>query len=61
MHSTYFEKENTLVLHLSDKPISREVSQDWRTHFSYSKDGTLVEIVILDAKDIIPTEMIKAA
>jgi len=25
----------------SDKPISREVSQDWDTYISYAADGTL--------------------
>ncbi|MDP2827751.1 MAG: DUF2283 domain-containing protein [Sulfuricellaceae bacterium] len=38
-----------LVLHLSDKPIVREVSQDWNTHVSYAADGTAVEVVLLDA------------
>lgn len=30
MHATYFDEDDTLVLRLSDKPIVREVSQDWR-------------------------------
>ena len=51
MLTTYFEQEDTLVIHLSDKPIVREVSQDWHTHISYAADGTTVELVILDARE----------
>ena len=63
MKITYFDEEDTLVLHLSDKPIAKEVSQDWNTHISYAADGTAVEIVILEAKakGLLPAEMIKAA
>lgn len=63
MNITYFDEEDTLVLHLSDKPIVKEVSQDWNTHISYAADGTAVEIVILEAKanGMLPAVMIKAA
>jgi len=50
MHTTYFGDDDILILHLSDKPIVREVSQDWNTHISYAADGTAVEVVLLDAK-----------
>ena len=50
MRTTYYDEDDILVLHLSDKPVSREVSQDWNTHISYAEDGTTVEIVLLDAK-----------
>lgn len=49
MKTTYYEDEDTLVIRLSDKPIVREVSQDWHTHVSYAADGSLVETVILEA------------
>lgn len=49
MRTTYDEADDILVLHLSDKPIAKEMSQDWNTHVSYAEDGTLVEIVIIDA------------
>ena len=49
MKTTYDETEDILVLHLSDKKITKEVSQDWNTHISYADDGSIVEIVILDA------------
>jgi len=63
MNTTYFDKDDTLVLHLSDKPITKEVSQDWNTHISYAADGSAVEIVILEAKahGMIPAMMIEAA
>ena len=49
MKMTYYEADDILVIRLSDKPIAREVSQDWHTHISYAEDGTAVEIVMLDA------------
>jgi hypothetical protein len=52
MRTTYFDEDDILVLRLSDKPIVREVSQDWNTHVSYAEDGTAVEIVVLDAAAI---------
>ena len=52
MRTTYYDEDDILVIHLSDKPIVREVSQDWNTHVSYAADGTAVEIVVLDAAAI---------
>lgn len=49
MKTTYFEDDDILVVRLSDKPIVREVSQDWHTHVSYAADGSVVETVILEA------------
>ena len=45
------------------KPIVREVSQGWHTHIGYAEDGTIVEIVVLDAKkeELLPLEFRKAA
>ena len=50
MKTIYYDDDDILVLHLSDKPIVREVSQDWHTHVSYAEDGTTVEVVVLDAR-----------
>ncbi|RFO97754.1 hypothetical protein DIC66_07880 [Rhodoferax lacus] len=50
MNSIYFEKDDILQIRVSDKPLVREDSQDWHTHISYAEDGTIVEIVLLDAK-----------
>lgn len=49
MKMTYYDEDDTLVIRLSDKPVVREVSQDWNTHVAYAADGTVVETVILDA------------
>jgi hypothetical protein len=53
MKTTYFDDDDTFVIHLSDKLITRGVSQDWNTHISYAEDGTTVEIVILEAKVVL--------
>ncbi|WP_029891683.1 DUF2283 domain-containing protein [Polycyclovorans algicola] len=50
MKITYDEVDDIMVLRMSDKAITREVSQDWSTHLSFAADGTLVEVVILDAR-----------
>ena len=52
MKITYFDDDDTLVIRLSDKPIVREVSQDWNTHISYAADGSVVETVVLEAAGI---------
>jgi len=49
MRTTYDEADDILVLHLCEKPIIKEVSQDWNTHISYAEDGSIVEVVILEA------------
>jgi len=51
MRTVYDESEDILTIHLSDKAIVKEVSQDWNTHISYAEDGSIVEIVVIDAKD----------
>lgn len=63
MKSIYFENDDILQIRISDKPIAREVSQDWHTNISYAEDGTIVEIVLLDAKKegLLPLEFRKAA
>lgn len=50
MRTTYYEADDILVVHVSDKPIAREISQDWNTNISFAEDGTVVEIVLLDAR-----------
>ena len=63
MKSTYFENDDILQIRVSDKPITREVSQDWHTNISYAEDNSIVEIVLLDAKKegLLPLEFRKAA
>lgn len=63
MKATYFEDDDILQIRVSDKPIVREVSQGWNTNVSYAEDGSIVEIVLLDAKKegLMPVELKKAA
>ncbi len=67
MKSIYFENDDILQIHLlrdgKDKPIMREVSQGWHTHIGYAEAGTIVKIVLLDAKKegLLPLECRKAA
>lgn len=49
MRTIYHEADDILVIQLTDKNIVRETSQDWNTHISYAEDGTIVEVVILEA------------
>lgn len=46
MHTTYFAEDDILA----DKPITREVSQNWNTHVSYAEDGSAVKVVLLEAR-----------
>ena len=61
--SIYFENDDILQIRVSEKQIVREVSQDWHTNISYAEDGSIVEIVLLDAKKegLLPLEYRKAA
>ncbi|PJK07960.1 hypothetical protein CO610_07290 [Lysobacteraceae bacterium NML95-0200] len=49
MRTSYDAEDDILVLRMSDKPIVRETSQDWNTCISYAADGTVVEVVVLEA------------
>ena len=46
----YRVDEDLFRIRLSNKQIVREASLDWRSHISYAADGSIVEIVFLDAK-----------
>ena len=46
----YLENEDILQIRLSCKTIVREASPDWHTNISYAEDGSIAEIVLLDAK-----------
>ena len=60
---SYCEEEDLFHIRLSNKQIVREDSQDWNTNISYAEDGSIVEIVLLDAKKegLLPLEFRKAA
>jgi len=47
---SYREGEDLFHIRLSGKQIMREVSRGWHTNVSYAEDGSIVEIVLLDAK-----------
>jgi len=49
MRTTYDEDADILTLRVSDAPIAREVAQDWHTVISTAADGSVVEVVVLDA------------
>ena len=63
MKSIYLENDDILQIRMSEKQIVREVSQDWHTNISFAEDGSVVEIVLLDAKKegLLPLEYRKAA
>jgi len=50
MKTDYNAEDDILVLHFTDKSVAREISQDWNLNIVYAEDGSIVEIVILDAK-----------
>jgi Protein of unknown function (DUF2283) len=50
MKSTHCERDDILVIHVSDKPIVRETSQDWHATISYAADGSVAEMVLLEAR-----------
>jgi len=49
MRTVYDAEDDILTLRISDKPIARETAPDWTTCISYAADGSVVELVILDA------------
>lgn len=49
MKTTYYPEDDILELRFSNKPVVRETSQDWNVNVSYAADGTIIEMVILDA------------
>ena len=61
--SICFENDGILQICVSDKQIAREVSQGWHTNISYAGDGSIVEVVLLDAKKVglLPLEYEKTA
>jgi len=42
MQTLYDAEDDVLIMRVSDKPIAREVSQDWNTCISYAADGSVV-------------------
>ncbi|MFB1490158.1 MULTISPECIES: DUF2283 domain-containing protein [unclassified Thiocapsa] len=63
MKTTYYPDDDILEIHLSEKPVSREVSHGWNVNLSYAEDGSLVEILLLEAREqgLYPIESTQAA
>ena len=51
MQTTYYPDDDILELKFSDKPIAREISQNWNMNISYDAEGDIVEMVILEARE----------
>ncbi len=49
MKSTYFEEGDVLRIRLSELPVARKVAQDDDVHIAYAADGSVVEVVLLNA------------
>ncbi len=49
MKTIYYPQDDILEIRFSDKPVVRETSQNWNVNVSYAEDGSLVEMVILEA------------
>jgi hypothetical protein len=47
--STYFEEGDVLRIRISDRPVARKVAQDADVHIAYAADGSVVEVVLLNA------------
>ena len=50
MQNIYFENDDILQIRILEKPVVREISQGLNTNVSYAEDGSLIEIVLLNAK-----------
>lgn len=49
MKTTYYPEDDILKLTFNSNKIVRETTQDWNVNVSYAADGSIVEMVILDA------------
>jgi len=49
MQTFYDADDDILTLRISDAPIVRETAPDWNMCISYAADGSVVEIVVLEA------------
>lgn len=51
MKTIYYPDDDILVVRLSDAAVVKEVSQDWNVSISYTADGAIAEVVILEARE----------
>lgn len=59
----YYEDDDILEIHVSDQPVVREVSHGWNLNIAYAADGSVVEIVLLEAREqgVLPVTTERAA
>lgn len=51
MKTVYNEDDDILEIRVSEQPIAREVSHGWNVNIAYAADGSVVEIVLLEARE----------
>jgi hypothetical protein len=51
MKTIYHEDDDILEIRVSDQPVAREVSHGWNINIAYAADGSVVEIVLLEARE----------
>lgn len=51
MKTTYYPEDDILEIHLNEKPVVREISYGWNVNISYAVDGSICEILILEAQE----------
>ena len=51
MKTTYYEDDDILEIQVSEQPVAREVSHGWNVNIAYAADGSVVEIVLLEARE----------
>ena len=51
MKTIYHQDDDILEIQVADKPVAREVSHGWNVNISYAADGSVVEIVLLEARE----------
>jgi hypothetical protein len=50
MKTTYYPVDDILEIRFSNEPVSREVSCGWNLSISFASDGSVVEVLILEAR-----------
>ena len=63
MKTTYYTEDDILEIQVSEKSVAREVSHGWNLNIAYAEDGSVVEIVLLEARErgLFPVALDQAA
>jgi hypothetical protein len=51
MKTSYYEDDDILEIQVSEQSVAREVSHGWNANIAYAADGSVVEIVLLEARE----------